>query len=118
MSALLISVVSSSPEKVEESFVDNVTKLCHWIINNQTCPDPEIRFYLYTSANNGEQLIHIDDTSDGSNLSSSSFDPQRPSKIIIHGFRSSMFLTPLFQMKTGEFRHETGISAMNWFAWR
>lgn len=72
-------------------------------IKNRTCPDPDIRFYLYTRSNPDErQLIYIDDTWDASNLSSSFFDPLQPTKIIIHGFRSDMFLTPLFQMKTGE----------------
>lgn len=107
MSALLITAIDSTPVKVEESFdlVDNIVddERCHWI-SNQTCPDPEIRFYLYTRSNIDErQPIHIDDTSYASNLSSSFFDPQRPTKIIIHGFRSDMYLTPLFHMKTGEF---------------
>lgn len=104
MSALFITAMSSSPVKIEESFdtVDNITELCHWI-NNKTCPDPEVRFYLYTRSNiDVQQLIHVDDSLDKSNLSSSSFDPGRPSKIIIHGFRAGMYLTPLFRMKTGE----------------
>lgn len=106
--------MSSSATKPEESFdaqVDTVTESCHWS-SNQTCPDPEIRFYLFTRSNiENKQLIHIDDTSDASNLSTSFFDPQRPSKIIIHGFRSDMYLTPLYRMKAGELQHETGIEA-------
>lgn len=109
MSALLITAIGSTPVKVEKSFdlVDNIVddERCHWI-SNQTCPDAEIRFYLYTRSNIDErQPIHIDDTSYASNLSSSFFDPQRPTKIIIHGFRSDMYLTPLLQMKTGEFQY-------------
>ena len=113
MSALFITARGSSSSKVEQSFdtVDNVTELCRWN-NSQICPDPEIRFYLFTRSNIDEQqLIHVDDTLDASNLSSSFFNPQRPSKIIIHGFNADMYLTPLFQMKTGEFHCETAIEA-------
>lgn len=95
--ALVITAMGTSPAKAErESFdVDNVA--------NRTCPDPEVRFFLYTRSNvDKRQLIHVDDTRDASNLSSSFFNPQHPSKIIIHGFRSDMFLTPLYAMKTGE----------------
>lgn len=91
--------------KLDESFesrsFDNNTA-CHWI-HNRKCPDPEVRFYLYTRENVDErQLISINGTWDSSNLSTSFFNPQNPSKIIIHGFRADMFLTPLFKMKTGK----------------
>lgn len=95
--------MSSSEENVTE-FTSNdskTTENCHWI-TNRSCPDPEIRFFLFTRSNiNEQQLIHIDETWDESNLSTSFFNPKHPSKIIIHGFRSDMFLTPLFRMKTG-----------------
>lgn len=91
--------MGTSPAKVEPSSdVDGAARA-----ENRTCPDPEVRFYLYTRSNIDErQLIHVDDTRDASNLSSSFFNPQHPSKIIIHGFRSDMFLTPLYAMKMGE----------------
>lgn len=74
---------------------------CQWIDSNRKCPDPEVRFYLYTHSNaNYGQLIAVDDTWD--NLTASHFDSQHPVKIIIHGFRADMFLTPLFRMKTGK----------------
>lgn len=106
VAALFIAAVSSSPVKVEDSLVtasiDNVSEWCHWT-NDRKCPDPDVRFYLFTRLNVDEsQLIYIDDSWDASNLSSSFFNPQYPSKIIIHGFRADMFLTPLFEMKTGE----------------
>lgn len=100
---LFLLAISASLEKDEESSLDDA---CHWI-NDRTCPDPEVRFYLYTRLNVDEQqLIHIDDTLDASNLSSSFFNPQQPSKIIIHGYRADMFLTPLFEMKTGKSRND------------
>jgi hypothetical protein len=103
---LLMCVEGSSLENVETSFeargIDNGDGMCHWI-TDRTCPDPEVRFYLYTRSNVDErQLIHIDDSWEASNLSSSLFDPRHASKIIIHGFRADMFLTPLFEMKNGE----------------
>lgn len=102
---VLVLFVSSKGQKNGENFEERSTAnltTCHWI-NNRTCPDYEIRFYLYTRDNADErQLINIDDTWESSNLSSSFFNPQKPSKIIIHGFRADMFLTPLFNMKTGK----------------
>lgn len=101
-----MNAMSSSSVDFEESFamrsIDNGSEWCHWI-NNRTCPDPEVRFYLYTRSNVDEQqLIYIDDTWEASNLSASFFNAHHPSKIIIHGFRADMFLTPLIEMKTGE----------------
>lgn len=94
---MLATAVSSPPVKVDESFDE--------LSDDKSCPDPEVRFYLFTRFNVDErQLIYIDDTWEASNLSASFFNPQQPSKIIIHGFRSDMFLTPLFEMKTGKQR--------------
>jgi Lipase len=84
--------------------VDNATSPCRWIDDHAPCPDADIRFYLFTRDNTVEsQLIHIDDSWESSNLSSSSFNPLHATKIIIHGFRADMFLAPLFDMKTGEY---------------
>lgn len=95
--ALCVSQVAS-----QQSTIDNGTE-CQWI-HNRTCPDPEIRFYLYTRMSSiTGQLIHVDDTWETSNLSSSYFNSQHSTKIIIHGFRSDFFLTPLFEMKAGLF---------------
>jgi pancreatic lipase-related protein 2 len=94
-SGLLIVTASTQP-------IDNGTNPCHWI-NDRSCPDPDVRFYLYTRSNADErQLVYIDDTWESSNLSSSLFNPRHASKILIHGFRADMFLAPLFDMKAGE----------------
>jgi Lipase len=94
--AALLAVANTLP-------VDNATDSCRWINDHASCPDPEIRFYLYTRDNVDErQLIHVDDSRESSNLSSSLFNPLHATKIIIHGFRADMFLAPLFDMKTGE----------------
>lgn len=97
--------------------IDNSNE-CHWI-NDRKCPDSEVRFYLYTRSNAGDderQLIHIDDSWEMSNLSSSFFMPKQPSKIIIHGFRSDMFLTPLIKMKSEYLERSTyNVFFVDWF---
>lgn len=88
----------------QEFTIDNINDFaCEWIFD-RACPDTEaIRFYLYTRKNiNESQFIHIDDTFETSNLSQSNFNPQHQTKVIIHGFRSDMFLTPLYEMKDGK----------------
>lgn len=76
---------------------------CKWIFSEK-CPNSDIKFYLYTRKNpQDRQLIHVDETWDKSNLSNSNFNPSEPSKIIVHGYNSDMFLTPLIQMKGGMF---------------
>lgn len=74
---------------------------CKWIFNEK-CPSSDIKFYLYTRKNQQDrQLIHVDETWDKSNLSDSNFNAGDPTKIILHGYNSDMFLTPLIQMKGG-----------------
>lgn len=76
---------------------------CTYIIDRD-CPDDDIKFYLFTRANpDDRQLLHIDNSWESSNLSSSHFDPTYPVKVVIHGYNSDMFLHPLIEMKTGEF---------------
>ncbi|XP_055319675.1 pancreatic triacylglycerol lipase [Sitodiplosis mosellana] len=76
---------------------------CKWIFSEK-CPNPDIKFYLYTRKNpQDRQLIHVDETWEKSNLSDSNFNPSEPTKIILHGYNSDMFLTPLIQMKAEYF---------------
>lgn len=49
------------------------------------------------------QKIHIDKTLENSNLSNSAFNPHFPTKIIIHGYNSDMFLGSLINIKDGEY---------------
>lgn len=77
---------------------------CKWIFSGK-CPNSDIKFYLYTRKNpQDRQLIHVDETLEKSNLSNSNFNPDDPTKIILHGYNSDMFLTPLIQMKGGMLR--------------
>lgn len=48
------------------------------------------------------QYLHIDESLEKSNLTDSYFNPRYPTKIIIHGYNSDMFLHPLQQMREGE----------------
>lgn len=77
---------------------------CTWIVNHKCPDDDNIRIYLFTRRNaNDRQRIHIDETWEKSNLSTSFFNPADPVKIIIHGYNSDMFLSSLIDMKDGEF---------------
>lgn len=76
---------------------------CTWIIDRK-CPDSDIKFYLYTRRNRKDrQHIYVDDSLEQSSLFDSYFNPNHPTKIIIHGYNSDMFLSPLIQMKEGMF---------------
>uniref|UniRef100_A0ABD2WYU5 phospholipase A1 n=1 Tax=Trichogramma kaykai TaxID=54128 RepID=A0ABD2WYU5_9HYME len=66
---------------------------------NQTCPDPEVSFFLYTRSNSarGHEIIVTDS---GSNLNETHFDPAYPTKIIVHGYNSDMELDSLVDMRS------------------
>lgn len=93
---------SSNVDEINEDPVDNITiGSCSWLLDRK-CPDDEVKFWLFTRSNvNDKQLIHVDNTVENSNLSSSFFDPRHSTKIIIHGYRSDIYLTPLHEMKHG-----------------
>lgn len=99
----LVTVVDSGPVSVvTRNKNDIVLGKCIWVVDRQ-CPDPDIKFYLFTSKNpNDRQLIHASDTWEKSNLSSSYFDPDYATKVIMHGFNSDMYLTSLIDMKDGK----------------
>lgn len=76
---------------------------CKWAIGRR-CPDPDIKYYIYTRHNlMDRQSIYIDDSLAKSNLTDSYFNPRYPTKILIHGYNSDMFLNPLQRMRDGEF---------------
>lgn len=75
---------------------------CKWAIG-RSCPDPDVKYYIYTRRNvMDRQSLHIDATAEQSNLTNSYFNPKFPTKILIHGYNSDMFLSPLQQMRDGE----------------
>ncbi|XP_032294376.1 phospholipase A1 member A isoform X2 [Drosophila virilis] len=72
---------------------------CKWAIG-RSCPDPDVKYYIYTRYNvMDRQSLHIGETSEQSNLTDSYFNPQHPTKILIHGYNSDMFLNPLQEMR-------------------
>lgn len=75
---------------------------CKWAIGRR-CPDPDVKYYIYTRHNlMDRQSIYIDDSLATSNLTDSYFNPRYPTKILIHGYNSDMFLNPLQRMRDGE----------------
>ncbi|XP_017151863.1 phospholipase A1 member A [Drosophila miranda] len=72
---------------------------CKWVVG-RSCPDPDVKYYIYTRHNAMDrQCLHIDDSLEKSNLTASYFNPRHPTKIIIHGYNSDMFLHPLQKMR-------------------
>lgn len=61
---------------------------------NQTCPDEEVTFFLYTRHNRDEgQRLSVNDSA--SNLPETNFVAALPTKIIVHGYNSDMRLDSL-----------------------
>jgi len=66
---------------------------------NQTCPDEEVNFFLYTKRNPEEaQQLLVNDTD--SNLADTNFVAAMPTKIIVHGYNSDMQLSYLVNIRT------------------
>lgn len=99
---LLLPIVTAGPVTIRKPRSDFTVGTCTWVID-RPCPDDDIKFYLFTRSNpEDRQYVHIDDTMEKSNLSSSYFNPSLPTKVIIHGYNADMFLAPLINMK-GEY---------------
>uniref|UniRef100_A0A0A1XTJ9 Pancreatic lipase-related protein 2 n=1 Tax=Zeugodacus cucurbitae TaxID=28588 RepID=A0A0A1XTJ9_ZEUCU len=96
---------------------DIVIGPCRWVIGRK-CPDEDVRFYLYTRRNpRNRQCLHIDETLDKSNLTSSNFNPRYQTKIIIHGYNADMFMSTLQRMKYEYLmRDEYNIIYVDWAA--
>lgn len=65
---------------------------------NQTCPDEEVTFFLYTIHNKieGQQILV---NSSNSNLADTNFVASRPTKILVHGYNSDMQLEYLVDIR-------------------
>uniref|UniRef100_A0A8D8C9D9 Pancreatic lipase-related protein 2 n=1 Tax=Culex pipiens TaxID=7175 RepID=A0A8D8C9D9_CULPI len=99
---LLLPIVTAGPVTIRKPRSDFTVGTCTWVID-RPCPDDDIKFYLFTRSNpEDRQYVHIADTMEKSNLSSSYFNPSLPTKVIIHGYNADMFLAPLINMK-GEY---------------
>lgn len=81
---------------------------------NQTCPDKEVTFFLYTQKNpDMAQQILVDDTS--SNLRDTSFVPSNPTKILVHGYDSDMMLSYLVDVRNEYLKtYDYNVIALDW----
>ncbi|XP_058825776.1 phospholipase A1 4-like [Topomyia yanbarensis] len=107
VSLLLAGVTNAVPVITRESRSSFTIGSCTWVIE-RACPDEDVKFYLYTRSNlEDRQYVHIDESLEKSNLSTSYFNPSLPTKVIIHGYNADMFLAPLINMK-GEYLSRGG----------
>ncbi|KAJ8935331.1 hypothetical protein NQ318_016624 [Aromia moschata] len=86
------------------------------IVLNPTCPDPDVTFFLWNRGHAEKpQEIRVGSRLDHSNLRAIDFDPTKPSKIIIHGYNSDMFLNALAEIRKEYVKTtEDNIFAVNW----
>ncbi|XP_044733591.1 phospholipase A1-like [Chrysoperla carnea] len=70
------------------------------LILSQSCPDSDVNFYLYNRKySEVPEPIHVGETLSDTNITKSSFNRNLPTKIIIHGYNSDMFLSVLVEIK-------------------
>lgn len=68
----------------------------------RVCPDPDVTFFLYTKGYpENPENITVGTNNWESNLNETKFDPSKPSKIIIHGYNSDMYLNVLVEIRRG-----------------
>ncbi|XP_030755422.1 pancreatic triacylglycerol lipase-like isoform X3 [Sitophilus oryzae] len=88
---------------------------CRVVLNPQ-CPDPDITFFMYSTRNpeNPEQ-VYMATHVRGTNLHKTVFDPSKPTKIIIHGYNSNMFLNGLIELRREYLKtNDYNIFAIDW----
>ncbi|XP_014473566.1 PREDICTED: uncharacterized protein LOC106743854 [Dinoponera quadriceps] len=81
---------------------------------NQTCPDEEVTFYLYTKHNPdvGQRVLV---NGSGSNLADTNFVAKSPTKIIVHGYNSDMQLGYLVDIRNEYLRKgRYNLIALDW----
>lgn len=81
---------------------------------NQTCPDKEVTFFLYTQRNPEEgQEILVNAKS--SNLQNTEFVPSNPTKIVVHGYDSDMQLSYLVEVRREYLKnYDYNVIAVDW----
>lgn len=86
------------------------------VVINDICPDPDIKFFLYTKSNpKVPEGVRIGSDPHVSNLTSTSFNPKNPVKIIIHGYNSDMYLNVLVEIKDQYLKtNDYNIFAIDW----
>ncbi|RZC34100.1 uncharacterized protein BDFB_009704, partial [Asbolus verrucosus] len=86
------------------------------IVIDELCPDPDVTFYLYSKKHPEEpEPVRIGADPGVSNLSSTAFNPALPTKIIIHGYNSDMYLNVLVEIKKEYLKTtDLNIFAVDW----
>lgn len=82
--------------------------------SNQTCPDKEVTFFLYTRRNPeaGQQVL-VNET--GSNLNVINFVASNPTKIVVHGYDSDMQLSYLVDVRREYLKsYDYNVIAVDW----
>ncbi|XP_058804306.1 uncharacterized protein LOC131671704 [Phymastichus coffea] len=84
------------------------------INTNQTCPDPEVSFFLFTRQNlRLAQQILVNATE--SNLDQTFFNSTLPTKIIVHGYNSDMELDSLINIRAEYLnKGRSNVIAVDW----
>ncbi|XP_063982529.1 uncharacterized protein LOC135165303 isoform X1 [Diachasmimorpha longicaudata] len=67
-----------------------------------TCPHPQIQFYLYTRTTQKDPVLL--NVRDPRSLDHTTYDPARPTKIIIHGFGGGRNLAPSTDLRNAYFK--------------
>lgn len=69
------------------------------IVLSRSCPDENVNFFLYTTENpEVPEFIRVG-IDNYSNISASAFNPRLPTKVIVHGYNSDMYLKALIEIR-------------------
>ncbi|XP_017892268.1 lipase member H-A-like [Ceratina calcarata] len=84
------------------------------VTSNQSCPDKEVTFFLYTRRNlDAGQQVLVNDT--GSNLKEINFESSNPTKIVVHGYDSDMQLSYLVDVRREYLKsYDYNVIAVDW----
>lgn len=106
--------LASLIEKTNQTSRDFLLGPC-LVKTNNTCPDPEVQFFLYTKSNpETAEQIFLNNTE--SNLSQTNFSSSNPTKIIIHGYNSDMQLDSLVDIRNEYLKRDQdhNLIAVDW----
>ncbi|CAD1472999.1 unnamed protein product, partial [Heterotrigona itama] len=112
------SVAAQTPFVISNTLDQDVAKdyfIGPCLVNtNQTCPDKEVTFFLYTQRNpNVSEEIVV--TEESSNLKQTRFKPSRPTKIVVHGYDSDMELSYLVDVRREYLKtYDYNVIAVDW----
>ncbi|XP_049940349.1 phospholipase A1 member A-like [Schistocerca serialis cubense] len=68
------------------------------------CPDPAVRFFLFTGSGDDADRVQVDGSDNWAGLDGPWFDPSLPTKVIVHGYNSGMDIQPLAAIRNAYLR--------------